>query len=131
MFLKILYWLGIAACILLIVSCFLPWVYYADLQQSFTGFYSYQNEYGKPGKFLVPIAAIVLVFMLLPRIWAKRANLFLCALAVAYAVKSFVLFNSCYKNYCPEKLSGIYLMVITSVLMLIAAVFPDMKMNKK
>ena len=128
---KILHWLGIIACITLIVTCFLPWVHYADINQTFTGFYSYKNEYGKPGKFLVLLAAIILLFMLLPKVWAKRANLFVSALALAYAVKSFILFSSCYNNYCPEKLFGIYLIVICTVIILVASGLPKLKITKK
>lgn len=59
MFVKYLHWIGLAACICLIVSCFLPWVYYGDIEQTFTGFYSYKNEYGKPGKFLTIFGILV------------------------------------------------------------------------
>ena len=128
---KYLHWIGIAACIALFVSCFLPWVYYADINQTFTGFYSYQNNYGKPGKFLLFFGGIVLLLMLLPKIWAKRTNLFVCAFTVAYAVKTYILFGSCYNNYCPDKLSGLYLMLGCTVLMLIASFFPNLKLIEK
>lgn len=129
MFVKALNILGILACVALIISCFLPWGYYADLHQTFTGFYSFKNEYGRPGKFLTFMSVLVLVFMLLPKIWAKRTNLFLCALNVAYAFKSYVLFTSCYNNYCPEKRYGVILMLIASVIMLVASAFPYMKLK--
>ena len=129
MFIRIIYWLGITACIVLIMSCFMPWAYYADLKQYFIGFYSFQNEYGRPGKFLVLVAVIALVFMLLPKLWAKRANLFLCALGVGYTIKTYILFGSCYNNYCPEKQVGIYLMLISSVVMLAATIFPELKVS--
>ena len=134
---KYLHWLGIVACITLIISCFLPWVYYADphiineSERTFTGFYSFNNEYGKPGKFLVFFGAITLTFMLLPKVWAKRANLFICALTVAYAIKTFILFGSCYNNYCPQKLFSLYLMVGCTVIMLIASGFPNLKLTDK
>ncbi len=131
MFIKYLNWLGIAACVTLIISCFLPWTYHADLNQSFTGFYSYDNHYGKPGKFLVISALIVLVFMILPKVWAKRANLFVSAFAFAYAIKTFILFGSCYNNYCPQKLFGLYLMLGSAIVMLIASVFPNLKITDK
>ncbi len=129
MVVKFLHWLGIAACLALIISCFLPWAYYADLDQHFTGFYSYANQYGKPGKFMVTIAAVALLFMLLPKLWAKRTNLFLCALLVGYAIKTYILFGSCYKNYCPQKESGIYLMLFSSLVMLLATIFPEMSLT--
>jgi hypothetical protein len=123
---KIIHWLGITAGILLIVSCFLPWGYYADVKETFTGFYSHANIYGKPGKLLVLIAAITVVFMLLPKVWAKRANLFLTALGVGYAIKTYVLFASCYNAYCPQMRPGIYIMLACSAVLLVASVFPQM-----
>lgn len=127
MLVRFLYYLGLAACIVLIVSCFLPWGYYADINQTFTGFYSYQNQYGRPGKFLLPMGLLILLFMLLPKVWAKRANLFICALVVAYGVTNYIRFGSCYNNYCPERLYGLYLMLASVIVMLLSAVFPDMK----
>jgi hypothetical protein len=136
-FSKILHRIGLLACILLVVSCFLPWTYYADphiateAQRTFTGFSTYQNQYGKPGKLLSLIAIIVFVFMLLPKIWAKRANLFIAALGVGYAIKSYVLYTSCYNAYCPEKRVGIFIMVISVIILLIAAAFPDLKLEEE
>ena len=131
MLIKKLRFIGILACVVLIIACFIPWAYYADINESFTGFYSYQNQYGKPGKFLVLIAVLALTLMLLPKIWAKRTNLFVCAIGVGYAVKSFILFTSCYNAYCPEKRAGIYLMLISTIVMLIAAALPDLKLPAK
>jgi hypothetical protein len=131
MFVKYLHWLGIVACLTLIISCFLPWTYHADLNQSFTGFYSYDNHYGKPGKFLILFGVIILVFMILPKVWAKRANLFVSAFTVAYAIKTFILFGSCYNNYCPQKLLGLYLMVGSAAVILIASGFPNLKITEK
>lgn len=131
MFVKYLHWFGIAACIALIICCFLPWVYYADINQQFTGFYSYKNAYGKPGKFLVLLAGISLLFIILPKVWAKRANLFVGALAVSYAIKSFILFSSCYNNYCPQKLLSLYLVVLCTLIIMVAAAFPNLKLSDK
>ncbi len=134
-FSKILYRIGFAACILLFASCFLPWAYYADphigseTERTFTGFFTYQNQYGKPGKFLGIIAVVMFVFMLVPKIWAKRANLFIAALGVGYAIKSYILFTSCYNAYCPDKKLGIFIMMISMFLLLVTSAFPDIKLN--
>ncbi len=129
MFTKVLKVAGIIACVTLVVSCFMPWAYYDDLHQTFTGFYSYNNQYGKPGKFLSLIAVVVLAFIFLPKIWAKRSNIFIAALGVGYSVKTFILFTSCYNAYCPEKKLGIYVMLLSSLVILLSAIFPDMKME--
>jgi hypothetical protein len=123
--------IGFAACILLVISCFLPWAYYGDLDQNFTGFYSWHNNYGKPGYFLVLLTIVIFIFMLMPKIWAKRANLFLSALTVGYAIKSYILFTGCYNAYCPEKRIGIYLMFLSALLMLVCSAFPDLKLEEK
>ena len=136
-FSAILHRIGLLACILLVVSCFLPWMYYADphiateAQRTFTGFSTYQNQYGKPGKLLSLIAIIIFVFMVLPKIWAKRANLFIAALGVGYAVKTYVLFTSCYNAYCPEKKAGIFIMMLSMIILLIAALFPDLALKQE
>jgi len=131
MFLKILQKAGIIACIILLLSCFMPWAFYADIHETFTGFYSFQNQYGKPGKFLSVMALIAFALMMLPKIWAKRANLFVCALAVGYAIKTYILFTSCYNAYCPEKKAGIFIMLLSTIIMLISSAFPDLKINKQ
>ena len=128
---KILHYAGLTACIALIVSCFLPWAYFADINEHFTGLYSYKNEYGKPGKFFILIAVVVFVFMLLPKIWAKRTNLFICAVGVGYAIKSYILFTSCYNAYCPEQKPAIFIMLVSTIVMLVAAVFPNLKLEEK
>jgi hypothetical protein len=127
---KIIHWLGLAACIVLIISCFLPWAYYADINKTFTGFFSEQNEYGKPGVFLTLLTIFFFVFMLLPKVWAKRTNLFLGALEISYGIKTFVLFSSCYNAYCPEKRIGIYLMLFSTIFMMLAAIFPAMQLKE-
>ena len=136
-FSTIMYRVGLGACILLVVSCFMPWGYYADVhipteaQKTFTGFVTYQNQYGRPGKLLTLIAVVSFIFMLLPKIWAKRANLFIAALGVGYAIKTYILYTSCYNAYCPEKRAGIFIMIACMVIILIASTFPDIKLPEE
>lgn len=129
MALKIIKWLGLIACSALIIACFLPWTYHADINKTFTGLFSEKNAYGKPGKFLIFYAVVSAIFILLQKVWAKRVHLFLAALTLGYAVKTYILFTSCYNAYCPDKKIGIYLMMVCCVVILVAAVFPDLKLK--
>ncbi|HUS02793.1 MAG TPA: hypothetical protein VMY77_13740 [Chitinophagaceae bacterium] len=129
MTLKIIKWLGLAACAVLIIACFLPWTYHADIDKTFTGLFSEKNAYGKPGKFLSFYAVLSATFILLQKVWAKRVHLFLAALALGYAVKTYILFTSCYNAYCPDKKFGIYLMMGCCIVILVAAIFPDLKLR--
>src|SRR6266516_2202691 len=124
-------WIGLTACILLIVTCFVPWTYHADINKTFTGFFSEKNMYGKPGKFLIFFGITSAVLILLPKLWAKRTHLFLSALFFGYAMRTFILFTSCYNTYCPEKKYGIWLMISCCFLILIVSVFPDMKLGNQ
>jgi hypothetical protein len=122
--------IGILACIMLIVACFMPWTYYADINKTFTGFFSENNAYGKPGKFLIFFAVASGVLILLPKLWAKRTHIFLSALFTGYVIKSYILFTSCYNAYCPEKRPGIYLVMLSCLVILIVSVLPDVKIKK-
>ncbi len=124
-------WIGIAAAGLLVLACFLPWTYHPDLQKNFTGFFSEENVYGKPGKVFLVLAVIASIFFYVPRVWAKRWNLLITALTIAYAIKSFILFSGCYGGICPEKKMGIWMMLFSSLTMLVMAVIPDVKLSEK
>ena len=66
--------IGVLAAITLAVACFLHWTWYPDLHQYFSGFYSKNNLYGKPGKGIIFFAAIAVIFYVIPKVWAKRAQ---------------------------------------------------------
>jgi hypothetical protein len=124
-------WLGFVAVLLLICSCFLPWAYYPDIDKTFTGFFSESNAYGKPGKVFVFLGVISGILFLVPRIWAKRFNLLVTVLMFAYGIKTWILFTSCYHGICPEKKTGIFLIIAASLIILIAAILPDLKLKEE
>lgn len=124
-------WIGIVALAALICSCFLPWAYYPDLNKTFTGFFSENNIYGKPGKVFIALASLGIVFFLVKRVWAKRLNFFVCAVIVAYAFRTFIIFSGCYRGICPEKKGGIWVMLVAALLSLAMAMAPDIKFISK
>lgn len=121
--------IGILAVGILVASCFMPWAYYPDLDKTFNGFFSEQNQYGKPGKLIVILGFFATLMFLIPKIWAKRWNLLFGALIVAYAIKNFITYTGCYSTYCPEKKAGIWVMLASSVLVLVMALLPDLKVG--
>jgi uncharacterized membrane protein YjjP (DUF1212 family) len=120
-------WIGVAASVLLMIVCFLPWTYHADVQKDFNGFFSENNAYGRPGKFFVFFSILSIVLILLQKVWAKRFHIFIAGIMLAYAIKTYILYTSCYNAYCPEKKAGIYLLLLCSVIILIVSIFPDIK----
>lgn len=120
-------WIGVAAAIILVISCFLPWTYHPDLDKTFTGFFSEKNAYGRPGRALIFLAFLATMCFVIRRTWAKRANFFIAATLVAYAVRSFIVFSGCYRGICPGKKEGLWIMLLSALVILIMAVLPDMK----
>ncbi len=120
--------IGVVTGLVLIISCLLPWAYYPDLQKSFTGFFSEHNIYGKPGIIFVFIAAVSILLVMKNKVWAKRTHVILSALNIGYLIKTYILFTSCYSGYCPRKELGIYLLVLSCLMLLIVSLFPDLKL---
>ena len=123
-------WLGLGALAALVLACFLPWAFYADVNEVFTGFFSQGNVYGKPGKFLLIFGSITTLFIFLKNLWVKRAALLLGGLNVAYAIKNFLLFGACYRGYCPDKRVGLYLMLIATIVLFITTLLPEGRVSK-
>jgi hypothetical protein len=119
-------WIGIAAALLLIAACFMPWAYFPDLGKNFTGFFSEKNIYGRPGKVLIFFSGIQILLFMIPRVWAKRANIIVSALAIAFGFKSYILYTSCYGGLCPDKKIGIFLVLGATLITLVAALLPDL-----
>ncbi len=117
-------WIGLGATLALCIACFFPWTFYPDLNTYFTGFFSYGNIYGRPGKFFLVMGGIAIIFFALNKIWAKRANLLVCALIMAYALRIFFVYTSCYRGICPHKEVGIYIVLIAPIIMLVMAFLP-------
>jgi hypothetical protein len=128
---KYSHWIGIAAAIILVLSGFLPWTYHPDIDKTFTGFFSENRAYGKPGNVFVFMCAITIAFFAIQRIWAKRWNVFLCAIVLSYALRCYIVYTGCYRGTCPDKKVGIWVMLLSAILMMVMALFPDMKVKQE
>jgi hypothetical protein len=124
-------WIGVAAAALIIIACFVPWAYYPDLREEFTGFFSEQNRYGRPGKVLMVFAVVDILLFLTPRVWAKRANLFTSAVTLAWGIKSYMLYTACYRGICPERRVGIFLVLGGAAIVLAASLLPDLAVKEE
>ena len=124
-------WIGIVAALALIIACFFPWVFIESKNITVTGIDSKGTNFGKPGYFHFAMTVFFLFFHLIPKVWAKRANLLITALNLGWAIRNFIIIPGCEGGECPVKKAGIYLLLFSSVLMLVASLFPDMKLPKQ
>jgi hypothetical protein len=124
-------WIGLAAAGLLIISCFIPWVFIESKNITVTGINAEGTSFGKPGYFHLLMSIIFLLFSFIPRVWAKRSNLLITGLNIAWGIRNYFLITACQMGDCPEKKSGIYLILLASLLMMVTALFPDMKLPEE
>jgi hypothetical protein len=123
-------WIGLLAAIALITACFFPWVFIESKNITISGIDSAGTAFGKPGYFHLMMSAFFLVFNFTPRIWAKRINLLIVALNIAWAMRNYFIISACAAGECPEKKPALYVVLIASILILITALFPQMKLPK-
>ena len=122
-------YIGAVATIILIISCFTPWVYISPIQTIITGFSTEHTNFGKPGLMHVILSSFAFILFLLTKIGAKRVNVFVCALNFSWALRNYLLVSNCELGECPEKRFGIYAVVLLSFLMLIMSLLPKEKIK--
>lgn len=122
-------WTGVAAAILLIASCFMPWVIITSKNISISGVDTTGTNFGKPAYFHFILTAFYLVFTFIRQVWAVRGNMFVTAFNLGWAIRNFFIITICRGGECPEKQTAVYLIVVTSSLMLLSALFPDIKLK--
>ena len=120
-------WTGFIAAALLVAACFMVWVVVPSRQIVVTGIDATGTNFGKPGYFHFICAFFFIAFSILPKVWAKRSNLLVTALNIAWAIRNYFIITACREGDCPEKHVAIYLVLVASALMLVSALFPDMK----
>jgi hypothetical protein len=124
-------WIGLLAVILLIYACFTPWVIIKSENIVVSGVDASETNFGRPGYFHFLFSFFFILFHLLPKIWAKRWNLLVVALNIAWAVRNYFIIAACRDGECPEKQVGLYLALAASVIMLLAALFPDISLPER
>jgi hypothetical protein len=126
---KYLKWLGLLAAVLLIASCFFPWVLIPSKNITITGIQSEGTNFGKPGYFNLLMTGLYILFALTPRVWAKRANLIVVALNMAWSLRNYFMVTACEGGECPDTQPALYILFISSIIMFLSALFPDTKLK--
>ena len=124
-------WIGLAAAALLVVSCFTPWVFIESRIITVSGVDATGTNFGKPGYFHLLLTAFFLICTFIQRTGAKRTNLLIAALNLGWAIRNYFIISACQGGDCPVKKTGIYMMLLASVLMMVSALFPDMKLPEE
>jgi len=124
-------WIGLAAAVLVIIACYLPWVEMEAFSTVLTGMDGKSTNLGKPGKLHIILCIISSLFFVVPFLWAKRINWFFCAMGVAWALRNMLIYARCEMGNCPTIKYGLYIVLIGSLIMLVASFLPDIKIKEK
>jgi hypothetical protein len=123
---------GVIACLALIISCFLPWIFVEELNTSFSGingWYKKEFSFGiqiKPHSFFCILSIILFC---VNKIWCKRANMFVAFINLCWAIKNYIIFSMC-RPSCPQVKIGLYLLVFFAFAIQIMAFLPTTKVNE-
>lgn len=125
--------IGVAATALLIYSCTMVWVTIPVRNISVGGYHSAGTDYfGRPGLMSTLLCIIAAIFFLVPRLWAKRANVFVCALNLAWSVAKFYQIGVlCRYGDCPVRHTGIYIMLFSGIVIFIMSLMPKLELKPK
>jgi hypothetical protein len=126
-------YIGIAAGILMILAATFTWIFIPSINTIYTGFGSDTtfNKFGKPAMMNVILLVLATIFFLVPKLWAKRANPFVGAINFAWALRNLLLLSTCQGGVCPEPKIWLYVYFGASIVVLVMAVLPDMKIVEK
>ena len=123
--------LGLLACIGEIIACFMPWVFVAEQQLLISGINNAVPNFGRPGMFNIVLSIVMSIFFIIPKIWAKRTNVIIAAINLAWCLRNYLVITACRAGECPEKRAGIYLLLCLSVFILIMSFLPPIKVPLK
>ena len=115
---------------MLIFGCFMPWMRIEDPAITISGVDTTGTRYGKPAIAHFVFAAFILIFAFIPRVWTQRINLLFAALNLAWGLRNFILVPSCDGGVCPDRLPGLYLVLLSAIFILVATLFPKELQSK-
>lgn len=123
--------IGFLAALLMIGLCFFPWSFIASQQLTITGMHAEGTNFGKPGLFNCILCVTMALLFLVPRVWAKRTNVFIAAFNLAWSFRNYLLVSSCMMGECPEKKPALFALLGLALVAQLMTLFPKMELPKK
>lgn len=124
-------WIGVLSAILLVVSCFTPWVIIETKNIVISGIDATGTNYGKPGYFHFILVFFFLILSFIKKVGAKRVNLIVVAVNLAWAIRNYFVVTACSGGICPSNQLGLWMMLFSSILLMVCSFFPDVELKKE
>ena len=122
--------IGLVVTLVLFIICFLPWVTIESKNLVISGMNAKGTDFGTPGKVNLIFSVIMAVFFALPKVWAKRTNVFIGALNFSWSVKNYLVLSACLMGECPTKMPALFGLVALSGISLLMTFFPKIEVEQ-
>lgn len=126
--------IGVIASLLVIGICFLPWIEVPLHHLILSGWHGKVNNelnFGQQGVSHTLFCTILILLFLVPRVWAKRTNIFIAALHLGWAFKNYLIFSMCRLGECPIIKPALYFLIFLAVLIQVMTLLPQLEINKE
>jgi hypothetical protein len=125
-------YIGILAGLLMLLAARFTWIYIPTINATVNGFGSETvTKFGMPVMMNMVMLGLAFLCFLVPRLWAKRINPFVCAINFAWALRNLLLLSTCRNGECPEPTVWLYVYFVGSIIVLVMALLPDLKVVEK
>jgi hypothetical protein len=112
---------------LLVLSCFLPWMTVESRNITITGVDTTGTNYAKPAYFHFFWVGLYLLVMLIDKVWSRRVAMVFAAFNFAWAARNFLLIPACQMGDCPVRKIGLYLLLLSSLALIFAGLLAPSK----
>lgn len=126
--------IGTLASLLVIGICFFPWIEVPLHHIIVSGWYGKINNelnFGQQGISHTLFCVLMIILFQVPRIWAKRTNIFIAALHLGWAFKNYLIFSMCRLGECPVVKPALYLLLFSAFLIQVMTFLPQLEINKE
>ena len=123
--------IGIVACLIVLICSYLPWSIVVSEHITISGFDTRGTRFGRPGLFLDFFTVLSLLLFAIPKIWAKRTNIFIGAIVFTWSIRNYILVSTCLMGECPVKQPALYVLVGASLVVMIMTLLPTINTSKK
>lgn len=121
--------IGIVSAIVVIIVCYFPWTIIESNNMVIYGMHAPDTNFGRPGLMNIIVSSASIILFAIPRVWAKRTNVFVTIFNFAWSIRNYILVASCLMGECPVKQVALYLLVAFSAVMLVMSVLPKLKIK--
>ena len=83
------------------------------------------TNFGRPGLLNIILCALMIACYSIPKVWAKRTNLFVGTINFAWSIRNYILVTTCFFGECPQKQPALLLLELFSLVALVMTFFPN------